>query len=217
MTESILTLESLNSLLKQVASDMKTHIEELRELDSVVGDGDLGVTVELESDAMASFLETPSEDSIGQLLAKCGMSINKASPSTFGTLLASAFLGAGQVVRDKREIGTEDLLLMGQGAIDGIKRRGKAEVGEKTLLDSVVPAVEAFEREIKSENNLTQALNAAVSAAETGMKATIDMKAVHGRASWHQKDTVGILDAGATAMYYLIESFAQALIKQTKR
>jgi len=217
MTDYIMTPASLSSLLKEMACDVKGHIEELRELDAVVGDGDLGVTMELGSTALYSFLETAQENDIGKLLAACGMNFNKASPSTFGTLLASAFLGAGQAVRNKQEIGVDELILMGKGAIDGMRRRGKADVGDKTMLDSLVPAVEAFKRELKNESNLAQALNAAVTAAETGMKATVDMRAKYGRASWHREKTVGVRDAGATAMYYLIESFARHLINQANK
>ncbi|GAI83240.1 unnamed protein product, partial [marine sediment metagenome] len=49
---------------------------------------------------------------------------------------------------------------------------------------------------------------------EKGMKATISMISKHGRASWHREKTVGVQDAGATAMYYLIESFVRHLISR---
>ena len=78
-------------------------------------------------------------------------------------------------------------------------------------------AVEIFERELKEGSGLAQALKAAVTAAQTGMQATIKMKAVHGRASWHQDVSIGVQDAGATAMYFLIKSFAQNLISQIIR
>jgi dihydroxyacetone kinase-like protein len=211
MTGYTMNTQQLIELLKQVCSDMKSRIEELRELDAVVGDGDLGVTMELGSTALFKFLETTEETDAGKLLAACGMNFNKASPSTFGTLLASAFLGAGQAVKDKQELRTDDLLSAGKGAIDGIKKRGKADVGDKTMLDALVPAFEAFEKDYKSTGNLEQALDTAVTAAEAGMKSTIDMKAKYGRASWHQEKTIGVQDAGATAMYYLIEAFARNL------
>ena len=34
---------------------------------------------------------------------RCGMQINKASPSTFGTLLASAFMEAGKAVLGRKK------------------------------------------------------------------------------------------------------------------
>lgn len=197
------------STLQGVAADLEGRNEELRQLDSVIGDGDLGVTVELGSKAIREFLTSMDEDDIGQLLAKCGLQFNKASPSTFGTLLASALIGAGKTSLGKKQIGIEDLALMGDGAIDGIKKRGRAEVGDKTMLDCLVPAVESFKRELAAAAEPEIALKAAVTAAETGMKATIDMMAKHGRARWHRENSVGVQDAGATALYYIIESFVR--------
>lgn len=208
----MLTTIDLASILKKVATDLESHSEELRQLDAVIGDGDLGVTVELGSKALREYLASSDEDTIGQLLAKCGMQFNKASPSTFGTLLASAFMGAGKAVLGKEKIDIADTGLMGDGAIDGVKKRGKAEVGDKTMLDCLVPAVEAFKKELADGIDPEVALKDAVTAAEEGMKATIPMMSKHGRASWHRENTVGVQDAGATATYYLIESFVRHLI-----
>ena len=207
----MLTTMNIVSILKEVASDFESHSEELRQLDAVIGDGDLGITVELGSKALREYLASPDDDNTGQLLAKCGLQFNKASPSTFGTLLASAFMGAGKVAMGKEKIEIEDLGLMADSAVDGIKKRGKAEVGDKTMLDCLVPAVEAFKKELAGGVNPEVALKAAVTAAEEGMKATIPMMSKRGRASWHRENAVGVQDAGATAMYYLIESFVRHL------
>jgi phosphoenolpyruvate---glycerone phosphotransferase subunit DhaL len=208
MANTVFTLDNIKSVLKLVAADIKGRAEELRELDAVVGDGDLGITIELAANAMSTFLETASVNNIGELLMKCGMNINKASPSTFGTLLAAGFLGAAKASANKKEITADDLSLMGISAIDGIKNRGKADVGDKTMLDSLVPAVDAFKEALKNKTDLSQALDAAVKASEAGMWATVKMQAKHGRASRHQAGTVEIRDGGATAMYYIIDSFA---------
>jgi len=217
MTDVRLTSKDIVSILTEVAADMKGHINELRELDAVIGDGDLGVTIELGADAMASFLASANENDIGKMLARCGMSVNKANPSTFGTLLASAFLGAGKAVQNKSDITAVDLVLMGNGAIDGIKHRGKTEVGDKTMLDSLVPAVEAFKNSLNEERSTAEAMKAAVSAAEAGMQATADMKAKVGRGSYRQDSTVGVRDGGAAAMYFLVESFARHLTASLDR
>jgi dihydroxyacetone kinase-like protein len=214
MTDVKLAFQDITSILTGVAVDMKGHIDELRELDAVIGDGDLGVTIGLGADAMASYLAAPDETDVGKMLAKCGMNLNKANPSTFGTLLASAFLGAGKAVQNKPDITADDLVLMGNGAIDGIKKRGKAEFGDKTMLDALVPAVEALKKSLDEKKNTPDALKAAVAAAEAGMKATANMRARVGRGSYRQDGTLGVCDGGATAMYFLIESFARHLARK---
>jgi dihydroxyacetone kinase-like protein len=208
---SSFTIDALTiaTILKHIASDIKKHCEELQELDAKIGDGDLGVTIELVSKALSEYLASTNERDVGNLLVQCGMHINKANPSTFGTILASAFIGAGKAVIGKTCIKFSELALMGEGAIENIQKRGKAEVGGKTLIDTLVPAVNTFKKEIKSGNDAKTSISAAVRAAEEGMKATINMKAKFGRAKWFQNHSIGVQDGGATAMYYIIESFAK--------
>ncbi len=104
MTQTMFNSANIVSILKQVASDLRNHNEELRQLDAIIGDGDLGVTMELGSKAISEYLASPDEEDIGKLLNKCGMHFNNACPSTFGTLVASAFMGAGKAVIGKKEI-----------------------------------------------------------------------------------------------------------------
>lgn len=210
MNSQTLDVAKFVAILKEVAADFKSRAEELRQLDSLLGDGDLGVTVELASKAMSEYLAAQNDDDIGKLLVNCGLNINKVSPSTFGTVLANAFMGAGKAALGKKQIEIKDLALMGDGAVESIKKRGKAEVGDKTVIDALVPAVEVFKKEI-ARGDAEAALAAAVKAAEEGMKATAGMKAKFGRAKWFQEKSIGIQDGGATAMYYMIESFVRHL------
>ena len=211
MSEISLDVDGMKALLQSVAVDLKSHSEELRQLDAKVGDGDLGVTIELASQAMSDYLVSSTEIDIGKLLAQCGMNINKVSPSTFGTILASAFMGGGKAVVGKENIRLNELLLIGEGAVDSIKKRGKAEVGDKTLLDALIPAVDTLK--ISTGTDEKQVLDAAVNAAKEGVKATVDMKAKFGRAQWFQEGSVGVQDGGATAIYYMIKSFTEHILE----
>lgn len=210
MSETV-NAATLIAILKETAAGWSRHSDEIRQLDAIVGDGDMGVTVELGSKAMIDYLANPAEEDIGKLLMKCGMQVNKASPSTFGTLLASAFMEAGKAALGRKEIGVKDLSLLGRSAIDGVKKRGKAEVGEKTMIDSLVPAVEAFQQALTNGAAAKAAIEAAITAAKVGMAATTKMKAKYSRASYRQDGSIGVQDAGATAMYYLIEAFGRSL------
>jgi len=213
MAQRTLTSTDIAAILNKMADDLESHTEELRQLDAVIGDGDLGITTALCSKAIREHFASASESNIGSLIAKCGLSINKASPSTFGTLLASAFLSAGKMVTGKESIDSSDLVQMAEGAIDGIKKRGKAELGDKTMLDCIAPAADAFRKQLEAGSDLKKSLEAAIAAADQGVKATVQMMSKHGRASWHRENTIGVQDAGATAMYYVIESFARHLLE----
>jgi phosphoenolpyruvate---glycerone phosphotransferase subunit DhaL len=207
----VIDAATLITILQEAAAAWSLHSDEIGRLDAVVGDGDMGITVELGCKAMTDCLANLAEEDIGKLLMKCGMQINKASPSTFGTLLASGFMEAGKAVLGRKEIGVKDLSLLGQGVINGIKKRGRAEVGEKTMIDSLVPAVEAFGQALTTGAETKTAVRVAIRAAKAGMEATVHMKAKYSRASYRQDGGIGVQDAGATAMYYLIATFGLSL------
>ncbi|MBN1461991.1 MAG: DAK2 domain-containing protein [Armatimonadetes bacterium] len=201
-----LSATDLVSILRAVAESLSGHSDEVRKLDAALGDGDMGVTLELGSRALTEYLESATGEDIGELLSDCGRCFRKASPSTFGTLLASAFAEAGRAVSGRTEIGVDDLVPLGKSAIEGIKRLGKAEEGEKTMLDTLVPAVRALEAALAEEAAAEAAIESALQAARTGMEATQGMRAKHSRASWRQDGGLGVQDAGATAVYYLVEA-----------
>ena len=216
MYELIISRKDLVAVLQKMAAGLKEHVDELRDLDAALGDGDLGVTVELGSNAILAYLSAQNELDIGRMLAKMGMDINKVNPSTFGTLLASAFIGAGKATQGKNALIAIDLLTMGYGAVDAIKKRGKAEVGDKTMLDALVPAVEAYKEILSQNNDVIFALQKAAAASEEGMNATATMKAKYGRVSWRPDGGMGLKDGGATALYFLISSFTTNLIEIIK-
>ena len=211
MTDVALTTGDIISVLKAVAEDMRAHVDELRDIDAAAGDGDLGVTITLGADALSAYLAAPDETDTGRMLMKCGMALNRANPSTFGTLLASAFMGAGKAVADRPHLTAADIAALGRGAVDGLSKRTKAEVGDKTVMDAVIPAVAALEQGIGEGEDFAGTLDKAAAAAEAGMNATTAMKAKFGRASWRTDGAVGLKDGGATAMYYLIKSFTTHL------
>ncbi len=67
--------------------------------------------------------------------------------------------------------------------ITGIKERGKAEVSDKTILDSLVPGLESLKQSIENGDDLKLSAEKAFLSAEEGMKKTIQMKSLKGRAA----------------------------------
>lgn len=212
MTEMTYGATDIISALEKSTADMQTHVEELRELDSQLGDGDLGITIDLACKALKGYLSSPGTDDIGKLLMNCAAKINQANPSTFGTLLSAGFMGAAKAALGKKDLTMEELVMVGQGAVAGIRKLGKADAGDKTLLDALIPAVNAFESKVKERVAVEAAFEASVDAAKQGMEATTAMKARFGRAAWYQDKSIGIQDAGATAIYFAIETFGKHIL-----
>jgi dihydroxyacetone kinase len=188
--------------LEKLASGLETHQDEFTELDSVAGDGDLGLTAGKIAVGIRTALLEPG-DSVKQLVLNLGKEISKAAPSTFGTLYATGFLAAGLAVDDD----DEPLRQLRSGLHAGfekIAQRGKSEEGQRTLLDALGPA----SRAVQLAPDVDSALNAAALAAEQGVEATKAMTPQHGRAGWIGDRAKGIADAGATVIWRSFDALA---------
>ena len=110
-----------------------------------MGDGDLGITLSKIGGALLEYADaTPVDGDLGKWLGKAGMAANKAGSSSFGTLLATAFMRGGKIVAGKAELTAADLAAMFTAADLGVQERGKAQLGDKTVVDALHPAAEAF-------------------------------------------------------------------------
>jgi dihydroxyacetone kinase len=206
------TVTELKQVLRETAQDMKGHVEELRELDAQLGDGDLGITMNLFARGVTDFCDASGETDVGVFLYKCGLGINKMNPSTFGTILAVAFMGAGKSVKGKSEIDIRDLAEMGDSAVADIQKRGNANRGDKTMLDALMPAIDAYKTALRQGESFQEMIESMVAAGEAGMKSTADMISKIGRARMFGEKSLGIQDGGATATYYILESVGRNLI-----
>jgi dihydroxyacetone kinase-like protein len=133
-----------------------------------------------------------------------------------GPLYGAFFLQAAQSQPEKTQpesttLNLEELATLFRAGLEGIKQRGKAQVGDKTMIDALQPAVEALEAAAKQGLSISDALEAARIAAQTGMHNTIHLQANRGRASYLGARAIGHQDPGATSLYFLVESAAKML------
>ena len=127
--------------LQAISDEVASAKEWLIELDTALGDGDLGITMARGFAAVAEQCKSTRDGDIGKLLVESGMAFNRISSSTMGTLISTAFL-RGKALMGKTELQNEDIVACLEAGIDGIKTRGKSQRGDKTILDSLEPAVE---------------------------------------------------------------------------
>lgn len=133
------TIEDLRTQFKVISAHINANKDLLIELDSALGDGDLGLTMSTGFEAAVEALEADAGEDLGKTLMQVGMAVNNKAPSTMGTLISSAILRAARVVKGKAEFDDQDCVEMAKAAVQGIKDRGKAERGDKTILDSLIP------------------------------------------------------------------------------
>jgi phosphoenolpyruvate---glycerone phosphotransferase subunit DhaL len=194
-----LNINDIKYIFKEIKLTMIENRDYLIELDGAMGDGDLGITMVEGFNAIVNETDKITENDIGVVLGRLGMIMANSAPSTLGTIIATAIMKSGKQVRGMTEISLEDIVKMGEAAVEGIKQRGKAEEGEKTILDSIVPAVNALKGELKPEYSLESAFENAYHVSLNGAESTKNMISKHGRAAWYGEKSIGRLDPGATA------------------
>lgn len=200
-----LDINDFKDIINCITETMHENKDYLIELDQVMGDGDLGLTMTKGFDAASGVMEDTGDD-IGTSLFQASMAMNNAASSTMGTLLSSGIMRAGKIAKGEIEVNNRLFVEMAEAVVQGIKDRGKAKIGDKTILDALVPAVEAIKKEINSGNSLLDAFVRAAEAARKGVEATKDMVSQHGRAHYYGEKSRGKQDPGATVAQLSVEA-----------
>lgn len=209
MTE--LRIDDFKSIIHQIKSIIDHHREFLGELDSVMGDGDLGFTMTKAFSAAEEEAGKSEEKFPGKLLLRVGMVIAKASPSTMGTLIATGFMKGGKAIEQYELVGPEEITIFFEAFVKSIMERGKTMPGNKTIVDSLLPAALALRKAV--DEPLITGITSARDAAMNGLTASTMMKAQHGRAAYYQDNSIGKQDGGATVGTYVIEGFYRHIVK----
>lgn len=200
----------LKNLLKCIADIMIENREKLIQLDSVVGDGDLGLTMSDGFKAAYVSASTSDEMDAGKLLYMAGKAMSTAVPSTMGTLMASGLMQAGKQLKGKQELTLEDIVNLFEAFEEGVQHRGKAKVGEKTFLDGLDPAVQSMKKSLIKLLSIKSLAQNAYEAACEGYEHTATMVAVHGRAATRGEASRSLKDPGAYVAVLMMEGFVQS-------
>jgi dihydroxyacetone kinase-like protein len=202
-----LTADNIKSIILEIKKIVDTNKETLTELDSLMGDGDLGITMAKAFSAANDETGKSEEKVPGKLFTRLGMIIAKTAPSTMGTLIATGFIKGGKAIEQAVGIGLEELAIFFETFARSMMERGKSAPGNKTIIDTIYPAATALREEANEHHSIEQGITAAQAAAVKGLEASVKMKAQHGRAAYYQDKSIGMQDGGATVGTYIIEGF----------
>ena len=195
----------LIKLLKEISDIMAENKDKLIEMDGIVGDGDLGLTM---SDGFKAAYDAVSDGAIadaGKLLFAAGKAMANKVPSTMGSLMATGLKQAGKDLKGKETLEDADVVQIFASYEAGVAKLGEAKVGDKTFLDGLHPAVESL------GESLADMAGKAADAAEEGFKATTTMLAVHGRAATRGEASRSLEDPGAKVASLIMQAFAKSL------
>jgi dihydroxyacetone kinase-like protein len=161
--------------------------------------------------AVISALETNPSSDAGALFKQVGMTLVSTVGGASGPLFGTFFLRLGTTLGEVPDVDPSGLTAGLRAGLEGVVARGRAEPGDKTMYDALAPAVDTLELRLAEGDTLTQALQAALVAAEAGRDATIPMVARKGRASYLGERSRDHQDPGATSSRLIVQALADVV------
>jgi len=196
------------------AGEVAENRQMLVRLDTAIGDGDHGTNLDRGMRKAVERLDGLEGEDIGAALKAVGMALVSSVGGAAGPLYGTLFMQMGQAAAGRSELDLDAWSAALRSGLEGVRKRGKAERGEKTMVDALEPAIEALDAAAGEGAALPAALRRSAEAAQEGMRATTDMEARKGRASYLGSRSVGHQDPGATSTYLLLKTAADALGKE---
>ena len=180
-------------------------------LDAAIGDGDHGINMDRGFQTVLTKIAPVRDKDAGTLLKTAGMALVGSVGGAGGPLYGTFFLRAGAALDGKSQISGDELVGALEAGLKGVVERGKANRNDKTMVDALAPAIDRAKQYLGEGSSLEEALAAAADAAEAGMKATIPLKALKGRASYLGDRSIGHQDPGATSSYLMLRALSDTL------
>ena len=195
----------VNNIIKTIQSNK----EYLSEIDGKIGDGDHGINMNKGFTMCQSKLEN-KDFSLSEGFKTLSEVLMDDIGGSMGPLYGVFFEEFSlSITEDERDAETFAVIL--NNSIGAIQSIGNAKIGDKTLLDTLIPAYEGFENALAEGKNFYDALEELKKCAFQGWKSTEDMIAKIGRASRLGERSRGVLDAGATSCYLILNSTADSI------
>jgi dihydroxyacetone kinase-like protein len=192
---------ALREALARWCDALDAAAPELNALDARLGDGDLGTTLgKCAANVRAVLAGEPA--GLAATLKGCAQACAKASGSSFGTLLAVAFLSASKTVGEREALDRDAIVELMQVAREALSARGGASLGDKTMLDSL----HAIAAALKACPHGADLRAAAQRGAAGALEAFRDKPNRIGRARMFADASVGLDDPGMVAVLRMAEA-----------
>jgi dihydroxyacetone kinase-like protein len=206
--------QELLAWLKCLQRVYSENRQRLTELDSAIGDADHGINMDRGFQTILKKLPTVEDKDVGTILKTAGMALVSSVGGAAGPLYGTALMQAGTALAGKYELTAADVVTALDAALSGVMMRGKSKPGEKTMIEALAPAIAAMREALDGGASTQQMLERAAAAAEQGMKSTIPMLALKGRASYLGERSIGHQDPGATSSFLLIRLMSEMASKK---
>lgn len=197
-------------VLSAITRALREQEQKLTELDSVVGDGDIGISLARGARAIEDSLSSFDFQRPGLALQQISAILRRVLGGTSGPLYAVFVLRAGaSLANAANPADVASWAAAFRAGCDGIVQLGGAGVGDRTMLDALLPAANALEAAVGLSAN--EAAVATHAAASKGAEATKDMLPLKGRSSYIGQRALGHVDPGAYAVTIWTQAIVEAL------
>eukprot|EP00531_Pseudo-nitzschia_arenysensis_P018541 CAMPEP_0116145120 /NCGR_PEP_ID=MMETSP0329-20121206/16403_1 /TAXON_ID=697910 /ORGANISM="Pseudo-nitzschia arenysensis, Strain B593" /LENGTH=596 /DNA_ID=CAMNT_0003640663 /DNA_START=137 /DNA_END=1927 /DNA_ORIENTATION=- len=196
--------ESAKALALKAVKSLGEAEAELTKYDTIVGDGDCGITMKRGATEVEDRINNGSisTDHPITMFSSMADAVSDSMGGTSGILLELMFRKISSTLSRFESIGETEMSKAFQAGVDAISLYGGATVGARTMLDALVPAAKSLVE--------TNSLSKAASVAKIGADGTADMKvASAGRSNYLSEETLtGTPDPGAIAVSIVFEALA---------
>jgi dihydroxyacetone kinase-like protein len=197
----VLTSRDIAAALARIAPAVEAAAAELNAADGALGDGDLGITV---SRGFAEAAAAALPEDIGLAFMECAKAMQRVSSSSYGTLMATAFMAAAKACKGRGTLAAADVPALLEAALAAMIARGKGSLGDKTVLDSLDAMAKAMAGADPSDL-YPRALDAA-----RATLATYTLRPNRlGRARMFGDGSIGLDDPGQLAMLRIVEALGR--------
>ena len=184
---------------------------ELTALDSVVGDGDIGLSLSRGARAVGAALPNLDTMHPATSLHEIAGILRRVLGGTSGPLYAVFVLRAAGILAQSDNVSSQAWSRAFRAGVEGVQDLGGGRAGDRTMLDAMIPAAEALEAAVARGDVPTQAMRAAIAAASDGAEATRQMTPKLGRSSYLGERARGHADPGAFAVAVWLKAIGAAL------
>lgn len=212
------------------------HEPVLTEMDSQIGDGDMGISFKRGANSVLNVIESLGNNEtqnmpIHALLNKIGRGVRAAQGGSSGVLLSILFSRMSSSFNSQQKSLEESWIeSLGQG-IEAMSQVGGAKAGDKTMLDTLIPVHQYLKAQLSNKREEAEEVeetapsnkidcslllsNAATVAMDAANK-TRDMAGRRGRAGYLSKRAIGYVDPGAYAMALIVQTIAKTTTHSTQ-
>ena len=197
--------ETAKKMLQAAAQKLSDEEPALTKYDTIVGDGDCGITMKRGATELMKRLESgdlKTEHPVS-MFAAIADAVSASMGGTSGVLIELMFRKMSSSLAREESIGVDELTSIVRAGTDAIILYGGANVGSRTMLDALVPAADALLE--------TKDLSAAAAKAKEGADSTASLKAASaGRSNYLSEETLaGTPDPGAVAVSIVLQELAK--------